>query len=172
MAEDRLTDDEIAKRAGIKRTQLHYWKRHPDFQARVAEHVTALAEQIKARGLAERSNRIDYLNDRRQRMQALLEARGADMAGEVAGGETGLMVRSPKLVKVYESPDLEDDRAPIAYAKRERIVYEYAFDRALVQEMREHEKQAAQELGQWTEKREVSGEIGVRTLIGVSLDDL
>ena len=81
--------------------------------------------------LSVRENRLKAQEDRHRRMQMIVEERGAEMSGEVAGGASGLLVRD------YKGKDA--DRAI------------YKFDASLVGEMREHEKQIAQELGQWQE---------------------
>lgn len=110
---------------------------------------------IRAEGIANKQNRIDRLNDDWRRMQTLRDARAeAGKARRVreeqavlspedvaAGTETGLLVRQ-------EKPTLHG------------TIVEYAFDRALLAELRAHEEQAAKELGQWTEKRELSADEG------------
>ena len=60
VAEDELTDDEIAGRVGIKRLQLWRWKQRPEFSARVAEIANrigalALRRAIGRRGSADTS---------------------------------------------------------------------------------------------------------------------
>ena len=37
LADDRLSDEQIAARAGVHRATLHRWKQHPEFAARVHE---------------------------------------------------------------------------------------------------------------------------------------
>ena len=69
----------------------------------------------------------------------LLTARGADLV-DAPGGSTGLLIRQFQ-------------------GKLERAVYRV--DPGLVSllaELRAHEKQAAEELGQWSEKREPAGD--------------
>lgn len=175
VAKDEQTDTEIAKACKISQRQLERWKLHPDFAARVQEHRDAWREQIKAQGIADRQNRVDAANDRHQRMQRVIEARAEEHAA-VPGGATGLLVRTAKLVKVYTSdadPDDSDDGGETLYsAKRDVIVYEYAVDTGLLKEMREHEKQVAQDLGQWTEKQEHAGELLVRQYVGVPVEDV
>ena len=64
-------------------------------------------------------------------MRMIIDERAVEMAGETAGGASGLLCRD------YKGKDA--DRAI------------YKVDTGLLTEMREHEKQAAQELGQWQE---------------------
>jgi hypothetical protein len=81
--------------------------------------------------IAIREKRIDELEDRRRRMRMIIDERAVEMAGETAGGASGLLCRD------YKGKDA--DRAI------------YKVDTGLLSELREHEKQAAQELGQWQE---------------------
>ena len=105
----------------------------------------------------------------------MIEAR-AEEHKDVPGGSTGLLVRQVKLVKIYSVPgqDLEDDEPDAAdvlcSAKLNQVVYEYAVDTGLLKELREHERQAAQELGQWTEKHESSNELLIREYVGIDVD--
>jgi len=61
---------------------------------------------------------------------------------EVPGGTTGLLVHTYKAIGTGEFVEKVD---------------EYAVDTGLLAELRAHEKQAAQELGQWVEKGEIRG---------------
>lgn len=144
LAEDRLTDATIAKRVGVGRTTLHTWKQHPEFSAKVTEHYNQLIERARRRGIARLDRRMDAYTDRHRRMSQLIRARASSMK-EMPGGSTGLLVRQYK--SVGSGPD--------AYT-----VEEYHFDAALMRELRELEKQVAQDTGQWSEKREVSGPDG------------
>lgn len=175
VAQDTLTDKQIAAECGVVERTLERWKLDPEFRARVQEHRDAFREQIRSEGIANRQNRVDALNDRWGRMRQVIEARAEEHA-DVPGGDTGLLVRQAKLVKVYETAgappaDQSDAEGEVLYSgKRDVIVYEYAVDTSLLKELREHEKQAAQELGQWTEKQEHSGELLVRQYVGVDVD--
>lgn len=161
VAEDRLTNEEIAARVGVTRQALDKWKRHPEFAARVESLVTAMAEAVEARGIANRKRRVAALNDRWRRMLRVIEDRAKEMA-DVTAGETGLLTRQVKLVKVYVSVDEAGNgsggakRVSGALASSRRVVEvaEFAVDVGLLRELREHEKQAAQELGQWDSKED------------------
>jgi 16S rRNA A1518/A1519 N6-dimethyltransferase RsmA/KsgA/DIM1 with predicted DNA glycosylase/AP lyase activity len=136
LAEDRLTDRAIAEDVGISTSTLWHWKRKPECQARIKLYQQEMATHAFRQGIAQRENRLGALADRWKRMHALMEARAqAYDSPEIPGGSTGLIVEEVKV-----SP------------KGDKTVV-YSFDRALFQEMRETEKQAAIELGQWTEKR-------------------
>jgi hypothetical protein len=143
VAQDDLADRAIGAACGVTERTIERWKQHPEFAARVQEHRDLWREAIKARGIAERQNRVDALNDRWHRMRQVIEERAEDAAtARVAGGSTGLIVRDVKGVGKGEDFQLIDI---------------YSVDTGLLKELREHEKQAAQELGEWSEKREISG---------------
>lgn len=133
-----MSDAEIAAAVGVTRQGLALWKQHQEFQARIAHHVQTFQEKIVANGIARRQNRVNALNDRWHRMQKVIEERADEHDGAAAGGGTGLLVRQVKLASTGVQ------------------VEEFAVDTGLLKEMRETEKQAAQELGQWTEKSDVS----------------
>lgn len=133
VAEDELTDQQIADAIDVGRKTLARWKTEPLFRDRVKEIVQQMADAFLAKGIRLRENRLSNLQDRVRRMTELIEARAIDLA-DIPGGETGLLVRE---------------------VKHHTTVYK--FDAALVRELREHEKQAAQELGQWLEKKEITG---------------
>lgn len=133
IAEDRLTDQAIADKLGICKRTLTNWKARPEFRLRVDEHVAEFKRLVRSRGLAILERRVDQMNDRWKRMQQVILERGASTEhGKFAGGATGLLVIQHKMLA-------------------EEIVKEAAVDTGLLKEMRELEKQASQELGQWAE---------------------
>lgn len=85
--------------------------------------------------LSAKNSRLAALEDRHERMRIVMDERAEEMAG-VPGGRSGLLVRQIKQVG-------QGDNA--------QIVEEYKLDTGLLSEFREHEKQAAMELGQWQE---------------------
>ena len=169
-ADDRQSDEAIAAACEIGRQTLARWKRHPDFQARLEEHVAAQRAALLAEGIANKKNRIAAKNRRWAKLERVLEARGADpsMTG-VPGGETGTLVRTVKWVRrysvrlrssadyeenetdEYESPADREDRSFMA-PDGTVLVEEYAVDTGLLAEMDRLETDAAKELGQWVEK--------------------
>ncbi len=129
VADDRLTDDKICETVGTTRTTLFRWKNTPEFQARVDAINTSYASTIGRLAITQRARRLTALNDRWRRMQDLIDARATIHAEAGPHGETGLVVEKPG-----------------------EFGSEWAFDSALMSEMRQAEKQAAQEMGQWVEK--------------------
>lgn len=172
-ADDTLTNDQIAAAVGISPQGYDKWIAQPEFKERVAAIVAAYADAIKDEGIANVKNRVAAQNDRWNRMARLIEARGDDPTMvDIPGGDTGFLVRTAKLVKVYGSiPSSGDEAESLQSAKREVLLYEYVTDTALAAEMRATEKQAAQELGQWTEKQEVTGKGGKPIAIATAAFD-
>ena len=138
VADDALTDDQVAATVGVTRKTLHNWSQIPAFVARVEARRQAQREAIEAKGIADKQNRVGYLNERHVALRQIVKERGEheSMIG-VPGGKTGYVVRTLKAIGV---------------GANQRTVEEYAIDTGLLKEFRAHEQQAAQELGEWVEK--------------------
>lgn len=173
LARDEQTDEEIAADAKVTRTTLWRWKQHPDFAARIEEHRAEYRARVRRHGIAVVENRVNSVNTRWRRLQSVMDARAVDPEmQDVPGGNTGLLVRQAKLVKLYDAGEDEGDEADadgevLTPMKTARVVYEYSVDTGLMAEMRALEKQAAQELGQWSEKHEHSGPGGGAIPLGL-----
>lgn len=140
VALDAIPDDAIAAQLKINPVTLHRWKRLPLFQTAVADARAAHAEAVREQGIANKKNRLAAMNDRWQRMQQVIDERAKEMKGVPGGGKTGLLVRT------YKS---------VGFGEYSETVEEYAVDTGLLRELRELEKQGAQEVGDWTEKQAV-----------------
>lgn len=126
---------QIARKTGITRQTIAKWVADPDFDAKVKELTGERAEAIRSVGIALPEKRLEALHDRWTRLRQIMDERGEDPAMKaVPGGRTGLLVRRAKQIGSGENASVE---------------YEYELDAALLREMREHEVQAARELGQW-----------------------
>ena len=132
-------------------------------QAAIAEYLA----EVKSRGIAFRQNRIDAANARHKLMEQVIAERAADPNNaDVPGGTTGIVVKQLKHVTHIYEKDPND-----ANSKPRRVsveVWESSVDTALMKSMLDHEKQVAQELGEWTEKSEVhnTGAVGLE-LVGI-----
>ena len=143
VADDELTDDQIAAEAGVANRTLYYWKELPTFQAEVAEHRARIAASISRFWIAKRRKRVAAVQNLLDGALSVIEQRATDPSmADVPGGTTGLIVRDVKVVGTGN----EAERVDV-----------YRVDTALMAEIRNGLKQAAQEVGDWTEKREVSG---------------
>lgn len=153
VAEDRLTDTEIAQECGVAQRTLERWKQSEAFQARVSELVAAYRERILREGIADRVKRVKALDDRWRRMQQVIEERATDpQMAHVPGGTSGLLCHTIK--GVGRGDDFQ-------------LIDLYAVDDGLLSEMRATEKQAAIEAGQWEEKRDITS--GGKPLPGINL---
>jgi hypothetical protein len=156
LAQDELTDEEIAARVSVHRATLARWKRHPQFAARLQAAVAELGEVAQRYALGRRAYRVRCLNDRHQRMRRVIEQRAADPSMQgVPGGDTGLLVRDVKVVGQGE------------HAQRVDL---YRVDTGLLAELRATEEQAARELGQWSDRQEttVTGTVAVQPAVDYS----
>lgn len=146
VAEDRRPDWKIAELLGISESTLTKWKRDKVFAARVAEITKEFSDRSLKYALARRERRLQVLSDMHERILTVIDERAVDESmSKAAGWKTGILVRTFKSIGSGVS----------AYK-----VSEYAVDVPLLRELRAIQEQIARELGQWTEKREVSGPDG------------
>lgn len=148
LAEDSLSNAGIAKTLGVSEVTLWKWRQHPDFKARVTEHVQALDRAVSRYSIAKRRERVRILDEQMRDLLAVKEARAEKYAEKCPGGGTGLLVEQAKIGG--GGPD-----GPV-------VITEYVIDGGLIAELRALQKQAAQELGQWSEKATVTHAGGIR----------
>jgi hypothetical protein len=107
--------------------------------SRIREIQETLSAGTIALEISSRNARVQALQNRWDRMRRVIDERATSPAfADVPGGTTGLLIRSSKG---------KDADQPV-----------YKVDTSLLAELRAHEKQAAEELGQWSEKRELTGD--------------
>lgn len=168
VAQDQLTDAEIAKECGVHKVTLERWKQYPEFAERVNEIKTEIAAQLRAEGIANKRNRLAAYQRRWDLLEQVRAERGADPTmAAVAGGTTGVLVRDIKLVKHIDDSDPETGQR--IWQEPQEV---FAVDVPMLREWREIEKQMAIETGEWEEKQKVSGEMLVRRYVGVDPDDV
>lgn len=153
VAEDELNDEDIAAAAGVRRSTLAVWKKHPEFHARVQEHIEAWRRLVMAEGIAKRENRVSALNERWQLLKRVIAERAATYAGDgddddppAPGAATGLLVRQVKSV---------------GFGENNMVITEWVVDTGTLAEMRAIERQAAQEVGQWLDRSENTHKVEV-----------
>lgn len=160
IADGDLSYEAIARSVNCAPNTLLKWRAHPEFQAKVEEHRRDYREHVRRRGIAIREKRIASLNSRHDLMMQVIAERAADpRMAEIAGGTTGLVVITDwkRLPKDESKPKVLDDAG---MEKESPLVAVVEFDAALVKALSDHEKQAAQDLGEWTNKTEVTGANG------------
>lgn len=155
VADRTMTNDEIAAACNVAEVTVRRWRQRAEFAERVREITEAMAQALLSEGIAQRAERMRIYNDQERRMSQVITERATDPAmQDVPGGKTGLMVHT------YKSSGGKD-----AY-----LVDEYAVDTGLVKTRLDNLKQAAQDLGQWSEKQEHVGEVGIRHYLGINVE--
>lgn len=123
-----------------------------DVAARILELGKLIAARVVEAEVGIRNARIAALQDRWERQKRIILERAADPSmANVPGGTTGLILRD------FKGKDANQEI--------------FRFDAGLCQEMRATEKQAAQELGQWSEEADESKSDEVRRFSG-SMEEL
>lgn len=167
VAQDVLTNGEIGRACGVTEKTIERWKQRADFAARVESERVAIADAIRAEGIANKQNRIDSYRRDFDLTERVIAARAAAYA-EAPGGDTGLLVGQLKLVRHVDTTDTEaGDRVWTDE------VWEYAVDTALMNERLKLRKQVAQERGEWTEQSGLAVDLTATVrLIGVDPGDV
>lgn len=164
VADDAKPDRQIAAALHVDKRTLERWKQIPLFAQRVDEVRAQMAAALEAEGISNRQNRVKAQNERWDLLRRLIDERSRDpLLRGIPGGSTGLLVGEPVVIKVYGADQGEAGEPDVLVpTKRSEIVYKLVFDRSVLQELRELEKQVAQELGQWAPKTktEVTGKDG------------
>lgn len=136
LAEGNMTVEDVARAVGVTKITIYNWRKEPGFLEHVEEIRKHLADLSLRFPIARKLYRLANLNERLLQMQRICDARAAEAPAK-HGGDSGLLVRRLRT---------------IGRGENERVIEEYVFDSALVKEMRETEKQAAEELGDIVKK--------------------
>lgn len=162
LAEDDLSDREIAAKLKMSRSTLHEWKQESEFQQVMGDyHGSIVAEALKL-PIAKRTERVRVLNELHESYLETKHLRGEtyklaadtpeEAARQIFGGgtvpwaRTGMYVQQPKI------------------SASGKTVVEWAFDSSLDSAIKSTQKQAAQELGQWEDKSSVDVQQTVTTI--------
>lgn len=144
VADGSLSYPEICKKLKIgSRVTLLAWRRTPEFEARVAELRAEMRAAVREKGIAITENRVAALQERWELMQQVITERSEDPINqEVAGGKTGLLAHTVK---------------GIGSGGHFQLIDIWEVDTGLLRELRAHEEQAAKDLGQWIDRKDVTG---------------
>lgn len=155
LAQDELTDEQIATAVGVSRATLAKWKRLPEFAAEIERIRARFRAVVESHALGTVAGRMQEYEDRHERMKAVIAAR-AEAGGDAPGAATGLLVKTFKIVGGQDSYPVE----------------EWQVDTGLLKELRELEKQVSIEQGQWAEKQDITlGGSLVREYVIVTEDE-
>lgn len=159
VAQGKHSNKEIIAEIGISEPTLIRWKRENGFRASVAKYVEEFRAAVLERGIAQWQNRVEAQNERHEALNRIRRERAAGPGfiykevirkkkdgtkyvgfrkAPIPGWETGLVVKHYKI-------DGEG-----------RMNVSCTIDYQLLKEQRELEKQAAQELGQWVDVRQIN----------------
>jgi hypothetical protein len=157
LAQNDKTDEVIAKDVGVSLSALAKWKVFPQFSERVKSLTGDIRRAVRSHGISVIENRVIGLQRRRDKMLKIIEERGeSPEMQDVPGGKSGMLVHNVKSVG--------------SGAEAERVDL-YEFDASLLKELREHEKQAAQELGQWEDKINLEAKVETTHAFAIARDD-
>jgi hypothetical protein len=111
-------------------------------QSRIAEIKNKIVAKIENKSIAVKENRVAVLEDISNRLRQVIAERAAaeDMIG-IPGGTTGLLAH---------------DQKGVGYGPASTVIDVYEVDTPLLKELREYQKQAAIEMGQWVEKGDIT----------------
>ena len=148
-----LTNDEIGKRLGVSARQIQRWKATPEFAREVDHWVGEWRKRVKESGAAVKEVRLARLNRRLALMDQVVRERAAKLAGKAPGGSTGLVICQLK---------------SIGAGDESQVVEEFLVDTGILREMRLHEEQVAHEMGDWVDRKELSGPGGQAIPVAVT----
>lgn len=155
VAADEMQDKDIAAEVGIGTKTLYTWKSSPEFAARVQDARAEIAAGALRFAIAKKHNRIAWLDDLASRMRRTISDRAAAAAADDAA-------------PIEAHSGLYTARTVMASSGRSRT--DWSFDGQLVREYRSTLEQAARELGQISDRVEVTGETIVRRYVGIDVD--
>ena len=124
---------------GVFISCVNLW-RYFHLMSRVQAIVEAYAKRALTYGIARRERRVGVLNDLHNKMLQVIDerAKSKDMAA-VPGGKTGIVTKTLK--GIGKGEDFQ-------------AIEEYRVDTGTIAEIRDVQKQAAEELGQWIRRTE------------------
>lgn len=149
MAEEDLTQGQIAKRIGITQYALSRWKRHyPAFVQLVETYRIRLREDVLDRGIARKDVRLKKLAGMHARIERVIEKRAeyAELDPDwmnVAGAETGLLTL---------------DRVCIGGGQHGEFVNKFSVDHDLIKRHNEILEQVAKEKGEFEPDKSPKGD--------------
>ena len=155
-ATDDLNDEEIARRVGVNRRTFADWKIHPAFAERVESLVREANAGALRRWIGRKHRRVEKLQAQAERIEGVFASRAEaatyDPAAPAAA-KTGLLYGRTVMS---------------ARGDGERV--DWLADVPLLREDRATLEQAAKELGQLSDRIEVSGDQITRRYVGVDVE--
>lgn len=174
LAEDELTDRELCKSLNISTSTLHEWKQDADFQSVVDHYRSEIVADTLKLPIARKYERVKTLNDVHDGLLFIKATRSRRIREELAEGDSA--VNATRRIFGDATPEeaasglMVREESMSASGKK---VVNYKLDSALIKAITDVEKQAAQELGQWTEQSSVEQTGGMRIeIVGIADEDM
>lgn len=139
ICEEGMTTTQVAESVNVHPATVRMWLRRDDYQEAIRHYHELFEEQMMQFSVANKSKRIADLQMLLDKQKQVINERAQQYSHFMGGGGSGLLVKQTKSVGT----------GPTAYA-----VDEYVYDSAIVRDILSLHKQAAVELGQWSEKSE------------------
>jgi transcriptional regulator with XRE-family HTH domain len=168
VAQDELTDEQIAEKLGVDRRTLARWKESAPFQETVQALVEQFRQATSTLAIADKQQRVAALDDRWRRMRRVIDERATfygDLSAQHSKPPAAKGRSQPAPAAAAAGPEwvapgagtglLVHTMRSIGAGDNASVVTEWEVDTSLLREMRGHEEQAAKELGQWTEKSSI-----------------
>lgn len=158
VARGKQSWEKIGQHLGINRDTIYLWYKIPEFRAKVDEHKATFAAEVLAHALADKTGRVQGYFDLKSRVQRIIDEREAKHDGthKEPGMGTGLLAET-KTVSIDS-----DDKTSVKT--------EYKYESAIVRDLTMLDTQIAKELGQWSEKGELTIEGPPTRVFNVTLD--
>lgn len=154
LADQQLTNQQIADKVGVTPARLSTWRQHPEFKAKIVENLREIEKEIMGIGIALKQNRLRRLNDHWNKCRDIVAQRAVAYGNDAAamlvpGTDTGLIV-----------PEVKQGRGgPYTVWKH---------DSELEQTLLSLERQAAQEMGHWVKRTDVTSDgKAVKVFLGI-----
>lgn len=161
MAEDVLSDVQIAKRVGVSQPCLYKWRDRPEFQERMDQCVAAYRKRIRNSSIAVIENCVARIARDIELLDQVEAARARVYGAEqfknaIPGGDTG-KVTITRYRLVTDPATGKKQNVPIVAVDTQTELVKLAML-----------KQAQQHLGQWQEKTEGAGGDRLSELIEIA----
>lgn len=153
LAEDDLTDEQIAEVLNIGRTTLSRWKTDPEFNAAVGDYRGKIIADALRLPIAKKHERVKVLNDLHTRSLRVIADRAERHVEELDDPDSAI-----NATRRIFGTDTPAEAATGLLVRQESVnasgmkTVNWAVDTGLMKEIRDLHKQAAQELGQWVER--------------------
>lgn len=156
LAEGLLSERQIARELNMSRSTLHEWKQEPDFMDVQAEYEHIIRSESLDLAIANKAERMRVLNMLHEKGVQIIQQRAEWYANELAEGDSAVNATR----RVFG--DVTPPWAATGMLVRNETVnatgmktVNWTYDNALAKDLRDTDKQAAQEMGQWDEKSTV-----------------